>query len=715
MIFETDVKKLISVILVICMMTGFLAMMPASAAATYGYVLGDVNDDGIINLNLTAADADKDGKLLANDIALIRKISMALITVEGNNTDNRFNVNIVTVDNRNISRYTIVIPSVMEDPNIEGSYEYAASELQKYISNACGITLNITTDAAEVDGYKIKYIIDKEDKFGLGKEGFHFEVEDGGDIAFYCGSMRGQHYATYYFLEEFIGYRFIIGEKEGYRDDPTVRGTGSVEYLFKDDHINIPAGFAETEVPYFIYRNVCQGGVSEDNFLKHRFNGTEGGSQSCTRPDYGWGVGTLFIFGHSYEYQCGIPWTEQPCLTAEKTYDQIIAYSINLIDTRESLGSHLGYAYTQITVSPNDNTNFCYCADCKKVYDDEGSIAGTVFRLSNRCAETLDALYPGIEISTLAYWDARNPPSMTRPHDNVCVGYCMSGCNNHSYDKADECEACGGNPRYLNGTYTGNRAPASNVTEVDYLMRWCELTDNIYVYYYSANFAYYLAPTPNLFNIYNDIKFLASCGISGMFIEGMGFNIDWIRGTLAGKMLWNPFMSEEEFEGLFNEYLMAYYGEGWQYIKDYIYMSNEAGDVNGCWLNNFDWPFDMYSEEYFAENYLEMADLLDKACVVASTDEYRFRVLLLSLHCHWLGLSATYERDYLNGDSAVKAVYEERYNSLRDTIVTYEIALTRMINRDGYDKYGCDNFPNFDTGVVNPMTWFTEGFTGKRN
>jgi hypothetical protein len=340
------------------------------------------------------------------------------------------------------------------------------------------------------------------------------------------------------------------------------------------------------------------------------------------------------------------------------------------------------------------------------IYKLEGSIAGTVFRLSNRVAEELDRRYPGIEVFTIAYWDARNPPKFTRPHENVCVCFCIGGCNNHPYDQTELCVECGGNPRLSSVDFNGNAQPQSNALDIAYDERWAELTDNIYIWYYSANFNYYVAPAPNIFNIYNDFRYLASTGTEGIYSEGSSrpyYSFEYLRGYLISKMMWNPFMSEEEFNAHINEYLMLYYGEGWESVRAFLEMTDYASDLNGCWTNNFDRPWNTFNKNYFLEHYHELRALLEDAYAKASTSEFKYRVQLLFFHCDFLGLSATYERDYVNGDAASKNLYEEHYEFLYNLIDSKGISIASL---------ACESMPKNASDIKDPMKWIFDDFTG---
>lgn len=725
-------KRIISCFLVICMLTlSIISCVPTSLAVTHGFLLGDATDDGSINLkdvlavrkyvaniggekniNKTAADVDSNGTINMKDILTIRKAVAGVLTLDGNNTDDMYNVGSIMIGDRNLVRYTVVV----DDPENE-CMKHSATELVKYIERACGISLNITYDESSVKGYKLKYQFDPEDKYGLGLEGYRVCVEDNGDVSFYCGSARGPLYVTYYFLEEIVGWRFLMGYYRTDGDYDRNQECDFVKYLYKSDCVRMDEKFDVTETPAFAYRGISQSGSVYANFPMLRLNASDAmGSRACTYARYGYGLGSAIAHAHSYAmYHAGwgnpVPDSynrTQPCLTKEWFYDNTIEYILNELASLEARGRRFMEDYTQVSCSPNDNTDFCPCETCKAIYQLEGSIAGTVFRFSNRVLEEVEKYYPGIEVYTVAYWDARNPPKITRPLPNVSVMFCIGGCNNHSYASAEECAANGGNPRLASASGENS----SNAEDVKFFTDWAEVTDNLTIWYYSANFSYHFAPSPNLHNIYGDFRYLYENGCKGVYSEGTfehSYCFEDLRGYLIAKMLWNANMTEEEFYALMNEYLMICYGDGWRYVRKYIDMAEECSDLNGCWTNNFDRPWNIYNEDYIRENYEEMRQLFVDALSYDLTDEQRYRLEVCSLQIDFLGLSATYESKYLNGTDEERKTYEERYAYLMNMIVDRGL---EVVSWDPEKPGGCLNFPKNENDIRDPMTWLADGFTG---
>ena len=77
-----------------------------------------------------------------------------------------------------------------------------------------------------------------------------------------------------------------------------------------------------------------------------------------------------------------------------------------------------------ISVSQNDNTQYCTCDKCSKIDKEEESPAGTMIQFVNKVA----ADFPDKTISTLAYQYTRKP-CKTKPADNVLITLCSIECD----------------------------------------------------------------------------------------------------------------------------------------------------------------------------------------------------------------------------------------------------------------------------------------------
>ena len=140
-----------------------------------------------------------------------------------------------------------------------------------------------------------------------------------------------------------------------------------------------------------------------------------------------------------------------------------------------------------------------------------------------------------------------------------------------------------------------------------------------------------------------------------------------------------------------------YYGDGYEYIYEYIMMQNESGDLVPCFINNFDRPGDMMSYEYLAENYEYMRGLLLFAYDKALTDDQRDRIETLIVCCDFMGLSSVHTDWYLNGENV--ELYKTRYTWMYNYIKDHEMVIA------GHTEYVLPAECTFDE---NPMIQFYE-------
>lgn len=751
-------KKIIAFILAVIMTVSAFTVIAGAATVDgkHGYVPGDATDDrkvdikdvitmrcfiagidSIRDINFIAADVDGNNSVDMKDVLSIRYSIAGIETLDHGNDDGQYDVSVAAIGGRNLSRFSIRIPE-----NPDSCMDYSAKLLKQKVASACGITMNIIYDNTPTKDYLIDLRYDVDNLYDLGTDGYHVKVEKTGNLTVDCGTKRAPLYAVYYILEKLMGYRFLNGD---------------VNYLYKSDYVDFPDGYEDIEVPVFEYRGLNQlGSTGEGAFAALHLNAVDANiSYGADNAKYGGGVGNLYLHGHSYEYQKAVGSkldeagitdldskaamdvfniygyntpqrealhleVEQPCLTDEDTFRWIMNFSYLLCKAKKDKVP--GVAYTMLSCSPNDNINFCTCPRCKAIYAEEGSIAGTVFRLSNRVAEAVSEQFPGVGVFTIAYWDARNPPAHTRPSDDVCVCFCIGGCNNHTYDRVDQCEACGGNSRLQQTYWDGHTENSSNVSDIDFYLKWAELTNNLYVWYYSCNFYYYISPCPNILNIYNDYKYLASTGAIGVYTEGpsRGYTFETLRGYLASRMMWDPFMTEEEFEDILDEALMIYFGDGWKYIKEYIYMQDICGNLQPCFTNNFDRPWNFYNKDYYRENFDYMLNLFNQAYDATTDEDQRERIELARVHVYFLGLSATYDERYASATATAqqKADYKKMYSDFWNYI--NDNGYIQGSRNDGYKCVdlgyngvgGLKNFPSSPDDVRDTMTWVDVGFHG---
>lgn len=669
-------KKVLSLVLLLAMLVStcaaFASVAPVSAAAI---VTGDLNNDGKItavdslllrklivgtlsvSANEAAADLNSDGRISVLDLGKMKSyLSGAIDSFDGTTGKAVKEIRIGGID---ISEYEIIIMENSEFPEASFTvpkdyyslastpdrvhphylaYEYSTKLLRNYISSANGYTLNITTTPTKA--HQIYFVYEHT---ALGEEGYRWETKNG-NLYLTGGSRRGSLYGVLDFLSEYIGWRFL---------------DYGVDYCFPADLVNVPAGLDKTYTPPIEYRE-----VHSDAFL-WCYNETDAGVFLClankvnshsgrpymSNPKQGWGEGNIWINAHSFEYIFGIGASEQPCLSNPYNVSVAANWAINLVRERSTWeNTYYGYHLQRVSSSWNDNENYCSCSSCMSTYQAEHSIAGTIVKFNNQVTSIVNSTYPEIEVYYIAYGSARIPPINVKPVGNQVICYCWNGCNNHKYG-SDECSE------------EGNILGYKNWEERYYFEAWSRIAPKLFVWYYATSFNFNIGPCPNVLNIREDFRYLAEQGVVGYYAEGTStshMSFEGLRSYLMAQCMWDPYMSEAEFQQHIDEYLMVIYGDGWRYIKEYLYIADEAGNRKGCFVNNFDWPGDMYDITYMYENYDKIVNLFDSAYALGN-DTQKNRIEQLSMHMHFLAISGAFYNGH-GGDAVIQSRYSNLYN-----------------------------------------------------
>ncbi|MBQ8898538.1 MAG: DUF4838 domain-containing protein [Clostridia bacterium] len=236
----------------------------------------------------------------------------------------------------------------------------------------------------------------------------------------------------------------------------------------------------------------------------------------------------------------------------------------------------------------------------------------------------------------------------------------------------------------------------------DELREWRDRASVLSIWDYICNYRCYVAPFPNLIALKENARFYADCKAIHLFAEDTpvthcGTYGD-LRAYLTGKVLWDPYMSDETYAGHITEFLKAYYGEGWKDIAEYIRLEHETTrDVEmPCfsWAdigNAFEAPFPNIGE-YMAGEYVPKAyqavhpdtylkhfipriedalDLWNRAYEKAGTDIQREHVALGRLAVEYIDLFNT-PHDKKSMTDEEKAAYEARveaYYAAKDRFV----------------------------------------------
>lgn len=193
-----------------------------------------------------------------------------------------------------------------------------------------------------------------------------------------------------------------------------------------------------------------------------------------------------------------------------------------------------------VSVSQNDNQQYCQCENCSKIDAKEGSPAGTMIHFVNKVAEA----FPEKTISTLAYQHTRKPPKI-KPAENVLITLCSIECD-RSGAIADKC-----------------------TDFADDLSGWSALTDNIRIWDYTTQFTNFLAPFPNLHTLQPNIQLFRDNNANWVFEQHSNnpSELFELRSYMTAKLLWNP---DQDFDTLVTEFTNGFYEAAGPFIKQYV-------------------------------------------------------------------------------------------------------------------------------------------------
>lgn len=475
----------------------------------------------------------------------------------------------------------------------------ATNELKKYLDQK-GV------DVSTPDGFPITIAINEE----LGDDAFRVTAVIGEDkeesLLIEGGNGRGVLYGVYRFLEKYADVRFFTPELEVCeRGEVTVPDGTLLEYtptfeLRQTDWYN---WMEETQK----YTWAAKAGINIMSGWKQSWSAELGGSLSYAP--------SMFVHTLGKLSETGGGTSATPCLTDEQIYTTVLS------NVRKILAENPD---TKIfSVSQNDSNSYCKCENCAAIDAEEGSPAGTLLRFVNRIAADIASDYPNVTIDTMAYKYTQNPPKVTKPAPNVCIrlSTITAHCT-HPLTKSS-CSDC----------FTFRQA----------LEGWSEICENIYIWDYSTNYAYYLATFPNFHVLRENMKFFADHNVKGVYEQGNGSGpsgeFGELRAYLIAKLLMNPYMSKTEYYAHMDEFLAAYYGAGWEYIRKYIDTFSQYAHLAPNGMGLYSYPFGVLSktsledlDDTFNEWWDKAEDLAGDRLAYVQRSRWQLRYLLLYIH-----------------------------------------------------------------------------------
>lgn len=425
---------------------------------------------------------------------------------------------------------------------------YAAKDLRYHLELITGKEFPIVSEREGKPGLyvgKTKKAVAAGIKFAaLGLEGLH--IKSVGPSLILAGNQRGVLYATYEFLEEYLGCRWFAP------DCMTWPRTGTIKLGVLNHRYIPPLEFRAGDYPCarpgeFAVRLRLNGN-------NHQMSGEQGGRKgvhslahtfaALVPPEKYYATHPEYFSLVKGKRQSGYA---QLCLTNPDVLKLCIEGVRKWIQQYPDM--------KVFSVSQNDTFYPCECENCMRVVEEEGSQAGPIIRFVNAIADEIKKEYPDVAIETLAYQYSRKPPRHVKPRPNVIVCLCSIEC-------------CFIHPL---GEDPFNQSFAED------LRGWSKICQRLWIWDYVINYAHSICPFPNLYVLKPNINFFIANGVKGIYEESCyftpGSELQELRNYIIAKTLWNP---KYDTQKAINEFCAAYYGPAAPYILDYIQLIHDS-------------------------------------------------------------------------------------------------------------------------------------------
>ncbi|MBK3519556.1 DUF4838 domain-containing protein [Carboxylicivirga marina] len=461
-----------------------------------------------------------------------------------------------TIINKGQSDYNIVL-----DIDASSKEKEVAQILQQYIYEVSAVKMPIIVGVEEGAKNMVRLSVDSSKS-----KPFVAYQMDGANLHIEGSDEQYLKYAVYEFLERELSCRFWTPEAEAvpelkkvqikneknYRYSPPVHVRTVHSKLFYEHH-----EFADKQrvtyeafpmyAPYARVHTFHRFVPSEKYFKEH--------------PEY-------------YALVDGKRRTTQLCLSNAEVLGLVKEEVANAFKQNPNA--------SVVSVSQDDNTQYCQCKHCATIDEEEGSPSGSMIRFVNAVARD----FPDKTISTLAYQYTREA-CKTKPLDNVLITLCSIECD--------------------------RSAPIKDVSPdfASDLQGWKQLTKNIRIWDYTTQFTNFLAPFPNIYSLEPNIRFFADNNARWIF-EQHSHNpseLFELRSYVMARLLWDP---NRNTDVLIREFCGGYYGSAGAKVAEYIgQIHNELAQKSDFFLFLYGGPsqaFDSFLRPEALDNYNAIFD-----------------------------------------------------------------------------------------------------------
>ncbi len=429
---------------------------------------------------------------------------------------------------------------------------HAAETLRRYLAEILPVEPVVEDTAEGAD-----FIIGGSDELSDISTGGYRITRQGGAVRIQGVGGSGTLNGVYAFLRDYCGCRWYASEEI---------------VLPKVEALSLPETIDVTYSPCFEYaytdwRNMCEteiavaNGQTGNGCYIYGFCHTLS-TRFCSRDTY---------FAEHPEYFAlhkGKRTPNQLCLTNPDTLR---------IVTEEVLSVLQSYLYDPdadlqiISITQDDNSEYCECPACKALDKENGSHAGTNLTFANAVADAVKAAgYDNVAIDTFAYSYTRKTPTKVVPRDNVIVRLCsIECCHCHTLDDP-KCK--------------------ENVDFMADLRAWGAICKRIYIWDYTTNYWETPCIYPDFGVLQRNMQIFYENNAKGVFEEGepsLDDNPEFgeLRGYLIARLMQDPYL---DYDAEMRGFLKDYYGEAWEPIYRFLErVTEKAGQTYREYLGTF--------------------------------------------------------------------------------------------------------------------------------
>ena len=422
----------------------------------------------------------------------------------------------------------------------------AARLLQRYLAQLLPTVPVIDSTAADAD-----FVIGGADEALTAQPdgSYHIARENNGAVQIRGVGSMGVQNGVYAFLRDYCGCRWFAPEEV---------------VLPKADMLTLPETIDDKYSPYFEYA-YTDWFPSRDTEFRQSTGQTGNGcyingfchtlaTRYCARDKY------FETHPEYFALRDGKRVSDQLCLTNP---DVLRIVTEEVMDVLHSSRYDPDADLQIISITQDDNQNYCECDACRALDEANGSHAGTNLTFANAVADAVKAEgYDNVAIDTFAYEYTRRTPTKVVPRDNVIVRLCsIECCFCHTLDDP-KCE--------------------NNVEFMRDLSDWGKICDRIYIWDYTNNYFEYQCLYPDFGVLQRNVQLFYENNAKGLFEEGssskdMNTEFGELRGYLLARLMQNPYL---DYDAEMREFLNAFYGDGGEAVYRFLQRTIEKAGAS---------------------------------------------------------------------------------------------------------------------------------------